>query len=109
MRFYKIDVPQPPTHRLNIAELFDEQTGKVRHELLRQHLISEGRLEESAVIYIIKQGAEILRKEPNLLKIEEPVTSKLFHLIIFFNIILLYNLCENVLQFAEIYTASFTI
>ena len=42
-------------------------------DLLRSHLLREGRLEKKELIELIKSASAIMKKEPNVLKIKEPV------------------------------------
>ncbi|KAM8721083.1 hypothetical protein ACLKA7_007025 [Drosophila subpalustris] len=67
-------VPFPPSHKLTIAEVFDPRTGKPNHELLKQHFILEGRIEEAPAMRIIQEGAALLRHEKTMIDIEAPVT-----------------------------------
>nr|AAB29893.1 calcium/calmodulin regulated protein phosphatase 2B [Drosophila melanogaster]CAA54807.1 protein phosphatase 2B catalytic subunit, calcineurin A subunit [Drosophila melanogaster]prf//2006264A Ca/calmodulin-regulated protein phosphatase [Drosophila melanogaster] len=67
-------VPFPPSHKLTLAEVFDQRTGKPNHELLKQHFILEGRIEEAPALKIIQEGAALLRQEKTMIDIEAPVT-----------------------------------
>jgi serine/threonine-protein phosphatase 2B catalytic subunit len=71
-------LPPPPTNHLTIADLFDASTGggKPRLDLLREHLLAEGRLEEDAALMIIERGESLLRSENTLIELEAPITGK---------------------------------
>ncbi|KAI8853760.1 Metallo-dependent phosphatase-like protein [Chytridium lagenaria] len=43
-------------------------------EFLRGHFMREGRLTEEQALFIINKGTEILKKEPNMLEVDAPVT-----------------------------------
>ena len=66
-------VPLPPSQRLSMTEVFDNRS-RPRQDLLRQHFILEGRLNEDVALRIINEGAAILRNESTMLDIEAPVT-----------------------------------
>ncbi|KAF9931670.1 3',5'-cyclic-nucleotide phosphodiesterase (PDEase) (3':5'-CNP) [Linnemannia zychae] len=41
---------------------------------LKNHFYREGRISEEQAIYILQKGTELLRKEPNLLEVDAPIT-----------------------------------
>ncbi|XP_022217114.2 serine/threonine-protein phosphatase 2B catalytic subunit 2 [Drosophila obscura] len=67
-------VPFPPSHKLTLAEVFDPRTGKPNHDVLKQHFVLEGRIEEAPALKIIQDGAALLRQEKTMIDIEAPVT-----------------------------------
>lgn len=42
-------------------------------DALRKHLLREGRLEKKELVELIKGASAIMRKEPNVLRMKEPV------------------------------------
>ena len=64
----------PSAKRLTILEVFDQRTMKPKPGVLKQHFILEGRLDESAALKIINEGAALLRCEKTMVDIEAPVT-----------------------------------
>lgn len=61
-------------------ELFDKQR-KPKIENLKQHLIKEGRVHPDHIIEIVQQAKAILKNEPNLLKLQDPITGIIYQLI----------------------------
>lgn len=41
---------------------------------LKNHFYREGRLTEEQALWILQQGTELLRKEPNVLQVDAPIT-----------------------------------
>lgn len=64
----------PPKHKLTAAEVFVGRNGQPNLELLKKYFISEGRLDETAALRIIQEGAALLKAENTMIDIEAPVT-----------------------------------
>lgn len=67
------DVPAPEWKRLTTQELFDAK-GIPDPDVLRDHLLREGRLEPDCAHQLITKAQEQLTKEPNLLYLNVPIT-----------------------------------
>ncbi|KAI0300575.1 Metallo-dependent phosphatase [Multifurca ochricompacta] len=70
-------VPQPATFRPTDEQFWmNDQHGrrKPNAEFLREHFIREGRLTEDQALAILRQCADVLTAEPNVLKVKSPVT-----------------------------------
>jgi len=68
-----LSISSPNKKHLAILDVFDSVTGKPRPEVLREHFIQEGRLDEATALKILKDGANILKAENNLITVEAPV------------------------------------
>ncbi|XP_077354717.1 protein phosphatase 3 catalytic subunit alpha-like [Festucalex cinctus] len=66
-------VPYPPGTRLSASALYASD-GRPSVEVLKAHLLKEGRLEEEAALRVINEGADILRQEKCMLDVHAPVT-----------------------------------
>lgn len=71
------DVACPPRNPLPPSLLFENgnrETGKIHVEQLKQHFLKEGRLSMEDAMAICHRARGIMDKEPNLIRIQDPVT-----------------------------------
>ncbi|KAI1733059.1 calcineurin-like phosphoesterase domain-containing protein [Ditylenchus destructor] len=64
----------PISERLSAEDVYERRTGKPRSEILKEHFIKEGRIEEEAALRIINECTALFRQEKTMLDIEAPVT-----------------------------------
>eukprot|EP00466_Bigelowiella_natans_P016645 jgi/Bigna1/92394/estExt_fgenesh1_pm.C_190028 len=68
------DVVAPPRFPLSRKEIFPDGAKTPDLEVIKAHLLKEGRIEEDVFLDIIKRAAEVLKSEPNVLHLKYPVT-----------------------------------
>ncbi|KAJ3282224.1 3',5'-cyclic-nucleotide phosphodiesterase (PDEase) (3':5'-CNP) [Borealophlyctis nickersoniae] len=69
------DVPAPAVNKPTPEQFFSKKDPtKPDVEFLKNHFSKEGRLTEEQALLIISKGTELLKKEPNLLEIDAPIT-----------------------------------
>ncbi|CAF1296152.1 unnamed protein product [Adineta steineri] len=69
--------PEAPAYRLDIEDIYSDSSDpddKPNLDILKQHLLLEGRLTEQAALRIIESGAAILREESTMIEISAPLT-----------------------------------
>lgn len=64
----------PVSEKLTFEDVYDRRTGKPRAEILKEHFVKEGRIEEEVAIRIITECTAIFRQEKTMLDVEAPVT-----------------------------------
>mmetsp|Transcript_53619 Transcript_53619/g.149173 ORF Transcript_53619/g.149173 Transcript_53619/m.149173 type:complete len:567 (-) Transcript_53619:131-1831(-) len=67
------DTPLPPAESLGLDVCYGE-SGKPDLKLLRRHLSVEGALSQELLFDLIEKAADLFDREPNLLKLEDPIT-----------------------------------
>jgi serine/threonine-protein phosphatase 2B catalytic subunit len=72
------DVQHPAARPPSDSEFWSKKRpGLPDIEFLRQHFSREGRITEDQATKILAAATELLRKEPNVLEVEAPLTGKL--------------------------------
>ncbi|GMT24541.1 hypothetical protein PFISCL1PPCAC_15838, partial [Pristionchus fissidentatus] len=64
----------PISERLTADAVYDRRTGKPKTDVLKDHFIKEGRLDEECAVRIIQECSALFRQEKTMLDIEAPVT-----------------------------------
>lgn len=67
------EAPLPPAQLLHTDVLFNSK-GVPDIDLMRSHLNLEGALSQEALLDLIKKASDLFAKEPNLLKLNDPIT-----------------------------------
>ena len=60
-----------------MSDIFEEneiQLKKNGLEVIRDHLLKEGRLEESAVLKVLERAKQSMQEEPNVVYLSAPIT-----------------------------------
>lgn len=70
-----LDVPAVPLTLPEDYQVFDE-AGNPQVEFIKSHFYVEGKLSQAQLLKILEDGVNLLTKEPNLLELEVPITSK---------------------------------
>merc|ERR1719483_1445311 len=66
-------IPEPPRNPLPHKLLFSDD-GDINVDLLKSHLSREGRISHDDALEISTRANAILKKEPNLLELSDPIT-----------------------------------
>ena len=71
----RIEVQAPAFQKPTDQQFYDPvDPSKPNLQFLKQHFYREGRLTEEQALFILAAGTEVLRKEPNLLEMDAPIT-----------------------------------
>lgn len=72
---------QAPAMQIPTPEQFFANDGKDRTKpniaFLKNHFYREGRLSEEQALWILEKGTDMLRREPNVLNVDAPITGTL--------------------------------
>ena len=64
----------PESKKLAMSDVYDEASKNPKADVLRDHFVREGRLEEEVAIRIVRDGKFLMKSEKNLLQVLSPVT-----------------------------------
>ncbi|KHN88695.1 Serine/threonine-protein phosphatase 2B catalytic subunit 2 [Toxocara canis] len=64
----------PISEKLCLEDIYDRRTGKPRAEVLKEHFVKEGRIQEEVAVRIITECTTLFRQEKTMLDVEAPVT-----------------------------------
>jgi serine/threonine-protein phosphatase 2B catalytic subunit len=71
-----IEVQAPAMQPLSVDQFWSPRDpSKPNLQFLKQHPHREGRLIKEQALWIIQEGTQILRSEPNLLEMDAPITA----------------------------------
>jgi serine/threonine-protein phosphatase 2B catalytic subunit len=67
---------QAPSPTIPTASQFFSSTDQTKPDIafLKNHFYREGRLSEEQALFILAKGTEVLRREPNVLNVDAPIT-----------------------------------
>lgn len=73
--YLQLDV-QAPAVAIPTDDMFYSKEFPDRPDIafLKNHFYREGRISEEQAIFILQKGTELLKKEPNLLEVDAPIT-----------------------------------
>jgi len=64
----------PESKKLSMSDVFNEVGKNPKADVLRDHFVREGQLEEEVAIRIVNEGKDMMKSEKNLLQVSSPVT-----------------------------------
>mmetsp|Transcript_6909 Transcript_6909/g.9576 ORF Transcript_6909/g.9576 Transcript_6909/m.9576 type:complete len:525 (+) Transcript_6909:69-1643(+) len=68
------DVVQPPRYPLSRSQIFASGAKTPNLEVVKAHLLKEGRIEEEVFLDIVQSVSSVLQNEPNVLHLKYPIT-----------------------------------
>lgn len=64
-------VPSVASHKISDIAILDQKKKLIDLDIIKTHLLNEGRLTENQLFKIISDGNSVLKNEPNLLRIDQ--------------------------------------